>query len=205
MRSSSGATTPRHRPTSNSDDGYYGSTAEVFEFISRQTSFRKGTGLPGMAWEAGVPVFMPDLGKGTRFLRSDGALKVGINRGFAMPCTSADHAVYVLAFLSALATPIVRRFETWLPDAGGHHLQRGEGFCEVAQLLGPHTAPGDRIERGLGAIGRAFAAKVPMLVAHAKDEPGSVGAGARDVGLGSLAAIPVVQAGAVTAVVAWYF
>ena len=28
------------------DDGYYGTTADAFEFISRRTSFRKGVGLP---------------------------------------------------------------------------------------------------------------------------------------------------------------
>ena len=109
------------------DEGYYGDTAEVFEFISRQTSFRKGTGLPGLAWESALPVFMPDLGKGTRFLRSDSAEKVGINRGFALPCTSTDRANYVMCFLSARATPIVRRFETWLPadDGSRLHAQRG--------------------------------------------------------------------------------
>ena len=29
------------------DDGYYGATADAFEFISRRTAFRQGTGLPG--------------------------------------------------------------------------------------------------------------------------------------------------------------
>ena len=31
-------------------DGCYGSTGDTFEFISRSVSFRRGTGLPGMAW-----------------------------------------------------------------------------------------------------------------------------------------------------------
>lgn len=184
------------------DDGYYGSTAEVFEFISRQTSFRKGTGLPGLAWAAGRPVFLPDLGKGTRFLRSDSAQKVGINRGFAFPCTSLGRDSYVMAFLSALATPIVRRFETWLADDDQHVLQRAEGFCELQQVLGPGT---ERVERGQGALGRAFGSCVPMLIERAADEAGSVGAAATEAGLTSLVALPVLHGGRVTAVVAWYF
>ena len=42
-------------------DGYYGTTADAFEFISRRTAFRKGTGLPGLAWAAGLPVFQDCL------------------------------------------------------------------------------------------------------------------------------------------------
>ena len=77
-------------PAASSDmtlvDGYYGTTAETFEFMSRRTTIRRGNGLPGMAWESGTPVFFEDLGKAARFLRADTAQKVGINRGFAIPC-----------------------------------------------------------------------------------------------------------------------
>ena len=74
---------------------------------------------PGMAWEKQTPVFLPDLGKGSGFLRADGAIKVGINRGFAIPCSTLDGSNFVMAFLSALATPIARRVEIWEPDASG--------------------------------------------------------------------------------------
>ncbi len=183
------------------DEGYYGSTAELFEFLSRQTSFRKGTGLPGLAWESGLPVFLPDLGKSTHFLRRDSAVKVGINRGFALPCSSIGKDTFVMAFLSALATPIVRRFETWLPGADGRYLSRAEGFCEQQQALAPGA---QRIEPGQGAIGRAFATGLPMLSECAADEPGGVGAAAREVALASLVALPVMREGKPAAVVAWY-
>ena len=97
---------------------------------SRRTTFRRGTGLPGMAWDSGLPVFMDDLGHGSRFLRADSALQVGINRGFALPCSSLGAGQYVMTFLSALATPLVRRFEIWLPDASRTRLQRSYGFSE---------------------------------------------------------------------------
>ena len=75
----------------NLADGYYGSTGDAFEIVSRSTSLRSGHGLPGMAWEAGMPVFVEDLGRSQRFLRADSAVKVGINRGFALPgrCATA--------------------------------------------------------------------------------------------------------------------
>lgn len=117
-------------------DGYYGTTGDTFEFISRSTRFRRGTGLPGAAWERGGAVLMPDLGKGSGFLRSDSAVKVGINRGFAWPCSTIDGNHHVLAFLSALATPIARRLELWEPPSPGAALRQVLAFSEPdGQLL----------------------------------------------------------------------
>ena len=183
------------------DEGYYGGTAEIFEFLSRQTAFREGTGLPGLTWESGLPVFMADLGKGSRLLRADSAMKVGINRGFAMPCQSTGADTFVLAFLSALATPIVRRFEVWLPDTEDR-LQRKEGFCEKEQVLSATAGP---VGPDQGALARAMAERRPILIEQAATEPGSVGMAARDAALGSLVAFPIVRNDAVAAVVAWYF
>jgi hypothetical protein len=186
------------------EDGYYGTTGDAFEFISRRTAFRKGNGLPGMAWESGQPVFIEDLGKGECFLRGDSAVKVGINRGFAIPCASRGPSSYVMAFLSAIATPIVRRFETWLPDAGGEHLHRVGGFCEATGTV--HEGGGrEFIERGQGTLGRAFFTGVPAVSANAGSEPGLVGAAAGVAALGSVVALPVLREGRLSAVVAWYF
>ena len=99
------------------DEGYYGTTGDTFEFLSRSTAFRAGTGLPGLAWARKGPVFMPDLGRGSGFLRADSAVKVGINRGLGLPCASLNGQHYVLAMLSALATPLARRLDVWEPDA----------------------------------------------------------------------------------------
>jgi hypothetical protein len=186
------------------DDGYYGTTADAFEFISRRTAFRKGHGLPGLAWESGLPVFQEDLGKGERFLRADSALKVGINRGFAIPCSTRSRSSYVMAFLSAMATPIVRRFETWLPDADGERLFRVGGFCEatgsVTEVGGDHF-----IERGQGSLGRALLTGVPAVGESAASEPGLVGEAAGTALLDAVVALPVLRDGRIAAVVAWYF
>ena len=185
-------------------DGYYGTTADAFEFISRRTAFRKGTGLPGLAWQSGLPVFQEDLGKGERFLRADSAVKVGINRGFALPCTSRDGRHYVMAFLSAMATPIVRRFETWLPDAPGERLHRAGGFCEGTGTVGEGSGS-QFIDRGQGTLGHAFFTGVPAVGDHAASEPGLVGQAAGAAALDAVVALPVLRDGRVQAVVAWYF
>ncbi len=169
-------------------DGYYGATSHVFEYISRRTAFRKGTGLPGLAWESGLPVFMADLGKGGRFLRADSAQKVGINRGFAIPCNAAGPDSYVMAFLSALATPIVQRFETWLP-AGSGELRRIEGFCETEGVLDGGSAVAGP------ALLRALATAMPQVESRGAD--GDVNRPR------AVFALPVLRAGQVAAVVAW--
>ncbi len=181
------------------DDGYYGATADAFEFMSRRTSFHKGIGLPGMAWEAGAPIFLPDLGKSGRFLRADSAIKVGINRGFAFPVANQGDDSYVLAFLSALATPLVRRLEVWSPAGSDGALYLSEGFCETQGLLQASTDAA--IAPGQGVVGRTFATAVPMVTERAADEPGPVGT----TDWTSVAALPVLRQGRVTAVVAWYF
>ena len=186
-------------------DGYYGSTGDAFELVSRSVGFRLGHGLPGMAWEAGVPVFIDDLGHGQRFLRADSAVKVGINRGIAIPCSSPNAGHWVLTFLSALSTPIARRFEVWNPDATRAHLVRSGGFCERAGALPALTGADEVIERGQGVIGQAAFSGSPSVSDNATSEPGAVGAGAAACGVSQLVALPVLNGGRTTAVMAWYF
>jgi hypothetical protein len=194
----------RNDPAESKDmvlaDGHYGRTAEAFEFLSRRTSFRRGTGLPGLAWGSGLPLFMPDLGKGSRFLRSDGALQVGINRGFALECAGNDGRHHVVALLSALNTPIVRRFEVWQREGDG--LARMSGFCESEGELGPDP---DWVERGQGTLGTAFQNGVPVVSVDVASEPGGLGAALQRAAVHTLVAIPVLRDGRCSAVMAWYF
>ena len=152
-------------PSENSDmtlqNGHYGNTGDTFEFLSSHTSFRCGTGLPGLTWDKQAPVFMPDLGRGSGFLRADSALKVGINRGFAMPCGSVDGQVYVLAFLSALATPIASQVDVWQPDALQSHLVHCFSFSEAAPEA--ISQGSEKLALDDALIGSVFATGVPVL------------------------------------------
>lgn len=154
-------------------DGYYGTTGDTFEFLSRSTQFRAGTGLPGRAWADQAPVFMPDLGRGSGFLRTDSAIKVGINRGFALSCSATDEQTYVLAFLSALATPIARTVNVWQPDAMASHLLHSFSFSE-----NPSDSPcvaDEKLALDAGTVGQVFASGVPAVLGDTVVLPVAVG------------------------------
>jgi GAF domain-containing protein len=168
-----------------------------------------------MSWDKGMPVFLEDLGKASSFLRADSAVKVGINRGFAVPCPAGRGEMYVLAFLSALATPIARRVEVWerldggeaglVSDASaGPQLRRISGFCEALGSLAA-SAQTPLLEFGQGTIGQVLLTGVPGISNQADSEPVGLGAAAREAGLKSLAAIPVIRDGRTVACVALYF
>lgn len=178
------ANDPQESPDMVLVDGYYGTTGDTFEFISRNTSFRIGYGLPGMAWKRKAPVFLADLGKGSGFIRADSAVKVGINRGFSLPCSTIDGSNHVLAFLSALATPIARRVEIWEPDEAGTRLNRTYGFSDTDGELAKTAAVA--IGDAGGPVGQAFRSGVPAVA-----EP--------------MISMPVAPSGVVTAVIALHF
>jgi hypothetical protein len=146
------------------DEGYYGTTGDTFEFLSRSTAFRAGTGLPGLAWARKGPVFMPDLGRGSGFLRADSAVKVGINRGLGLPCASVDGQHYVLAMLSALATPLARRLDVWEPDALNSRLAHSFGFSEDGAT--PVAASAETMPLDDNAIAQVYRSGVPQLHAQ---------------------------------------
>jgi len=146
------------------DEGYYGTTGDTFEFLSRSTAFRAGTGLPGLAWARQGPVFMPDLGRGSGFLRADSAVKVGINRGLGLPCASVDGKHYVLALLSALATPLAQRLEVWEPDAMNSRLAHSFGFSEDGNTRGDAAAGAMPLDGD--AIEQVYRSGVPQLHAQ---------------------------------------
>ncbi|UOM33244.1 GAF domain-containing protein [Acuticoccus sp. I52.16.1] len=178
-------------------DGYFG-TADVFEWTARHVNFVKGSGLPGQTWERGFPVVFANLAS-PRFLRWEKAAKVGITRGFSLPIHSPQPGVYVLAFLSALATPIARRVEVWVAENG--RLKLADGFCEQAGLLG--AAPLD-LAFGEGAIGMAATSGVPQVTADLSAEPAAIASAARFAQLDTLVALPVFGAGGLVAVAVWY-
>jgi len=185
-------------------DAYYGTTAEAFEYIARHVSFRRGTGLPGIVWDTGMPMYIEDLGRGQRFLRAASATKVGINRGLAIPNSGPGPDTWVLAFLSALGTPLARRIEVWLPDPARSELHRVAGFCEVLGRL-PASDGELPILRGASTLGMAMASGIPGLTHHAGDEPGELGASATVAGLQVLLALPLLRDGRLLAVIGWYF
>jgi hypothetical protein len=181
-------------------DGYFG-TADVFEWSSRHTRFPRGAGLPGLVWETGLPVILDDLGRSRRFLRWESAQRVGINRGVGIPCGAGDD-VWVLTLLSALGTPIARRFESWVPDATGSALTFAAGYCEERPDLAERLA-GRIVASGEGTLGHVLRSGIPALAHDLAQEPALADA-LTDTGLETMIAMPIVAGGGVRAVAAWY-
>lgn len=180
-------------------DGHFG-VAEGFEFSARHTTFRKGVGLPGLAWDSGAPVLMDDLGRAKQFLRRESAESVGINRGVALPCaTPGDDGTWVLALLSAADTPIARRFETWTPDGAQLRLTAVMGE-------GGDVEPG--VGAGEGLLGSVWRSGAPALCDDLGRETAALvpahAAMAAAAGLRSVVALPVISGGRLQSILAWY-
>lgn len=190
-----------HTPESSFEmglaDGYYG-TAEVFEWTARHINFMKGSGLPGQTWEKDAPIVFADL-RAPRFLRWEKAEEVGITRGIGVPVHTPSPGTTVLTLLSALSTPIARRFEVWTPRDSG--LALTDGFCEQAGLLG--AAP-LTLEMGEGTIGTAAESGVPATAADLSGEPDVIASSARFARLTTMVALPVHRASGLSAVAIWY-
>ena len=185
------------------DDGYYG-TAETFEWTARHTKFRPGFGLPGMVWQQGMPCIMRDLLSSKRTLRRDSAVRIGISKGLGIPCSYDHKQARVMTFLSALGTPIARRFEIWIPNDDGRALRFGTGDCDqlphLAECHGLATiAPWE------GAIGEAWQKGVPAVRSSLLLEAGCAARAATAAGLTSTVVVPIIQEGRFKAAVAWYF
>lgn len=195
--------TPAESTEIGLDDGYYG-TAETFEWTARHTKFRPGFGLPGTVWQTAMPCIMEDLLSSKRTLRRDSTVKIGISKGVGIPCSFDGKRAVVMTFLSALGTPIARRFEIWVPNDSGDRLRFGAGYCDQAPHLSECHA-GSVIAPGEGALGEAWQKGVPAVRASLALEASAAARSATGVGLNSMVVVPVIQEGRFKAAVCWYF
>ena len=184
-------------------DGYYG-TAEFFERTSRMSKFGPGNGLPGLAWQAGIPVHIPELFRSSRFMRRDDAIKVGVNAGLGIPVRHDPGRNWVMTFLSSSGTPIARRFDVWLAAADGGSLVRqapaepdgDEDSSYGRSAVGPDDGPLGRILRtGMPIVGSLPGTEMPLTEAAVAAE-----------GLTSFVALPcLTETGRIAAVACLYF
>jgi hypothetical protein len=184
-------------------DGYYG-VAENFEFISRRTLFRPGFGLPGMVWESGMPVILSDLWNSERFLRKDDARKAGLSKGLGLPVSGEPGHHYVMTFLSAMGTPIARRFEVWVPLENHEALVFDAGHCDSVPDFAQDYAT-IQLHPGDSPISRAWMTGIPEISESVAEDSSAIGVSARKAGLETMLALPVLENGQLKAVVAFYF
>jgi hypothetical protein len=178
-------------------DGYYGSL-EHFENISRQINMPKGQGIPGLAWETGMPILIEDIGKDNEFIRSADAQKAGITTGLGIPVVNSGEQNYVMTFLSAKATPIAKRIQIWIPE--GKQLVCRQGYSKnsnnLAEIFETIT-----VNKGTGALGRVWLTGMPIITGNQQESEYNPELDS----LNSMLAIPVIGQGRLKAIVSFLF
>lgn len=185
------------------EEGYYGNAVN-FEYVSRRTQFRPGFGLPGMVWETGMPTIVDNLWNAERFLRKDDARKAGLSNGLGIPVSGEAGQNYVMTFLSAMGTPIARRFEVWIPEENREALIFNAGHCDNAPGFALDYAS-TRLYPGDSPISRAWMLGIPEICESVAEDSSAIGACARKARLQTMLALPVLENGRLKAVVAFYF
>lgn len=185
------------------EDGYFGA-AEEFEFASKHTHFPKGQGLPGAAWAANAPMLIRDLGAGYKFIRASAAGKAGLTTGLGLPVPVPSGATYILTLLSALGTPIARRFEIW--DARQARMgQTGkamliDGICDTEGALWRDDGDGvnsaaPTVSAWKGPIGQVLGSGLPVVSRSKIGLPANYT---------TFVGLPFYRDGELSHVVAWY-
>jgi PAS domain S-box-containing protein len=71
-----------------------------FEALSRQTTFSKGSGLPGRVWSNGIAVWIQDVQQDTNFPRAAAATREGLRAAVGFPIVLAQQVLGVIEFFS---------------------------------------------------------------------------------------------------------
>ncbi|MEM8570401.1 MAG: GAF domain-containing protein [Pseudomonadota bacterium] len=180
------------------DDGYFGA-AQEFEFVSKHTQFPRGQGLPGAVWAKSLPLLFRDLGSAYRFVRASAAGGAGLTNGLGFPVPGPGTKPYIVTLLSALGTPLARRFEIW--DARSARIQAGgspllvDGVCEIEGTLPNMTESEGNTFAGSVPIGQVLGSGLPVVISDGSSLPAGY---RRFVGL------PIYADDGLSHIVAWY-
>jgi len=147
-----------------------------------------------------MPVLMEDIGNNDEFIRASEARQAGITTGLGIPTGTSNGMTYVMAFLSAKATPIAKRIQLWIPDQLGEHLVCQQGFSknsnDLAEMFETIT-----VKKGVGALGRVWLTGMPIITGNQEES----GYNPELDNLSSMLAIPVIQEGRLKAIVSFLF
>ena len=92
---------------------------EAFAAESADTTFERGSGLPGRVWRDGEPEWISDLSTATTetFARADAAGEYGFGAAVAVPVVAEDEVVAVLLFITDEYREADEAFVTAVADA----------------------------------------------------------------------------------------
>lgn len=145
-----------------SGGGLYGDLAE-FRTLSEGTSFARGEGLPGKAWEARRPVVLKGF-EGSYFKRTEQALAAGLTCGVALPIFSGSAIRAVVVFFCGDDAEHVGAIEVWCNDpATDKQIGFVDGYFGTATLF-EMTAKMSRFGRGTGLPGLVWGTDMPVIM-----------------------------------------
>lgn len=96
-----------------------------FDKFTHEITFACGKGLPGRVWQAGKPVWIPDVAVATNFPRAAAARTAGLHAGFGSPIWSGRKVIGVIEFFTA---------EVHVPDAALLEVFDGIG-SQIGQFI----------------------------------------------------------------------
>lgn len=138
--------------------GDYG-TADAFAEASVKTSFSKGEGLPGKAWETQAPVVLKQF-DGSYFKRVAEAADAGLTSAVAIPVFAGNELKAVLVILCGSDTDSKGALEVWQGTDGT--LALADGFYGGATSF-ETASKGITFGFGQGLPGAVWAANTPIL------------------------------------------
>ncbi|HEX8099081.1 MAG TPA: GAF domain-containing protein [Actinomycetota bacterium] len=113
-------------------------TAPEFERVTRTRTFRAGSGLPGRAWSAAEPMWIPDVANDSNFPRVKQALSAGLHAAVAFPILLSAHVMGIIEFFSEEVREPDQGLLDMLSATGsqiGQFIKRREADAERAELL----------------------------------------------------------------------
>lgn len=125
-------------------------SVDAAEFIcdSRNHTFPRGVGLAGRVWDAGKPIWIPDIAADPTFRRAVPAAKLGVHGAVAFPVCKGQRIYGILEFFSHEVREPDQEVLAMMTDIGikvGQFVDReqtkealheAEALAEVARLVG---------------------------------------------------------------------
>jgi PAS domain S-box-containing protein len=110
----------QHEPMLRCSDTWScGGDVREFNELTRQTTLKRGVGLPGRVWESKKPAWIEDVLVDSNFPRMGAAKRVGLHGALGFPVMRGGEVVAVIEFFSRQVRPPDRQMMVMMSVVGG--------------------------------------------------------------------------------------